>query len=105
MFLHLHPYVPHRDTHIELPDTGLVVVYGLNGSGKSSLVEAYAAAMWGRSLRGASAWRTEDCRITVGLPGLLVERTPASLRVNGEAALTPAKTQQRLTSIIKDFAT
>ena len=46
MLLHLHPYAPHRDTRLELADTGLVVVYGLNGSGKSSLVEAYAAAMW-----------------------------------------------------------
>jgi len=105
VLLHLHPYAPHRDTRLELADTGLVVVSGLNGSGKSSLVEAYAAAHWGRSLRGASAWRTEDCRITVAQPGLSVERTPTSLTVNGETALTPAKTQQRLASIIGDFAT
>lgn len=105
MILHLHPYAPHRDTRLELPDAGLVVVSGLNGSGKSSLVESYAATLWGRSLRGASAWRTDDCRIGVALPGLIVERTPTSLVVNGESALTPAKTQQRLTSIIGDFAT
>lgn len=105
MILHLHPYAPHRDTRIETADVGLYVVSGLNGSGKSTLVEAYAAACWGRSLRGASAWRSEDCRIDLALPGLTVERTPNTLRVNGEAALTPAKTQQRLASIVGDFAT
>lgn len=105
MILHLHPYAPHRDTRLELPDAGLVVVSGLNGSGKSSIVESYAAALWGRSLRGASAWRTDDCRIGVALPGLTIERTPTSLIVNGESALTPAKTQQRLTSSVGDFAT
>ena len=105
MILHLHPYAPHRDTRIETADAGLYVVSGLNGSGKSTLVEAYAAACWGRSLRGASAWRSDDCRIDLALPGLTVERTPNTLRVNGEAALTPAKTQQRLASIVGDFAT
>jgi DNA repair exonuclease SbcCD ATPase subunit len=105
MILYLHPYAPHRDTRIETADAGLYVVSGLNGSGKSTLVEAYAAACWGRSLRGASAWRSEDCRIDLALPGLTVERTPNTLHVNGEAALTPAKTQQRLASIVGDFAT
>ena len=41
----------------------------------------------------------------MGLPGLSVERTPSSLRVNGETALTPAKTQQRLAALVGDFAT
>ena len=105
MRLHLHPYPPHRDTVVDLPTTGLVVVHGANGSGKSSLVEAYAAALWGKSLRGAAAWRSEADRIDLLLSGLTVSRTPSSLLVNGETTLTTAKAQQRLTSIVGDFAT
>ena len=105
MRLHLHPYPPHCNTVVDLPTTGLVVVHGANGSGKSSLVEAYAAALWGKSLRGAAAWRSEADRIDLSLPGLTVSRTPSSLLVNGETTLTTAKAQQRLTSIVGDFAT
>lgn len=36
---------------------------------------------------------------------LTVERTPTSLTVNGESALTMQKTQQKLTALVGDFAT
>lgn len=41
---------------VDLPDRGLVVVTGANGAGKSSIVEAVATAMWGKSLRGTALW-------------------------------------------------
>lgn len=44
-------------TTLELPPTGLVVVTGQNGSGKSSMIEAVAVSCWGKTLRGTSPWR------------------------------------------------
>lgn len=46
----------HVDTEVRLPDRGLVVVRGGNGAGKSSLVEAVAVALWGKTLRGSPGW-------------------------------------------------
>lgn len=44
-------------TIVDVPETGLVVVTGDNGSGKSTLVEVVCHALWGKSLRGKTAWR------------------------------------------------
>jgi len=93
-------YPPHANTVLELPDTGPVIVQGVNGSGKSTLLEAYCAALWGRSLRGASAWRGVDYCLTVELPGLTVERTTENLVVNGASALKATKKQPELVSLI-----
>lgn len=46
----------HKNTELSFPDTGIVVVTGLNGSGKSSVVEGVATAGWGDSLRGKPVW-------------------------------------------------
>lgn len=42
----------HAQTHLVLPERGVVVVQGANGSGKSSIPEMVAVAGWGRTLRG-----------------------------------------------------
>jgi DNA repair exonuclease SbcCD ATPase subunit len=44
-------------TIVDVPETGLVVVTGDNGSGKSTLIEVVCHALWGKSLRGKTAWR------------------------------------------------
>lgn len=59
----------HEQTTLELPERGVVVVTGENGSGKSSLVEAVAVACWGKTLRGAPAWaegRKAAARVVAG---------------------------------------
>jgi DNA repair exonuclease SbcCD ATPase subunit len=43
-------------TVVVLPEKGVTVVTGTNGSGKSSLIEAVSVAMWGRTLRGTVPW-------------------------------------------------
>lgn len=43
---------------MHLPTTGIVLVSGPNGAGKSSGLEAVATGLWGKTLRGASPWRT-----------------------------------------------
>ncbi len=49
-------FMAHADTLVQLPPTGLVLISGANGSGKSSLVEAVATAGWGKTLRGSNPW-------------------------------------------------
>lgn len=46
----------HAGTVLDLPETGLVLVSGSNGSGKSSLVQAVPWTIWGKSLSGAKLW-------------------------------------------------
>jgi len=55
-------FMSHERTHLELPNTGIVLVTGENGSGKSALVEGVATAFWGETLRGTLPWRA-------GMPG------------------------------------
>lgn len=50
-------FMNHTDTHITLPERGVVVLTGLNGSGKSTLIEGAAYAAWGERLRGGEPWR------------------------------------------------
>lgn len=42
---------------LTLPDTGIVLITGHNGAGKSTIVEAVSQALWGDSLRKAKGWR------------------------------------------------
>jgi DNA repair exonuclease SbcCD ATPase subunit len=111
LILDVKDFPPHASSRLELPSRGLCVVYGENGAGKSSLLEAYAAAHWGRSLRGASPWRDERCSIYIAHegPALTVLRSSTSLTISLDggnyAALTPTKTQQKLSSVVGDFAT
>jgi DNA repair exonuclease SbcCD ATPase subunit len=49
----------HRDTTLELPEKGVIVVTGPNGGGKSSIIEGVSVALWGDTLRGTPAWREE----------------------------------------------
>ena len=47
----------HQNTKVVFPETGLVLVTGPNGGGKSSLCEAIAVACWGKTLRGSEPWQ------------------------------------------------
>lgn len=54
--LHIKNFMSHKETSLELPDKGVVLVTGANGSGKSSIAESVATAVWGKTLRGSSPW-------------------------------------------------
>lgn len=67
----LQQFMAHDRTEVALPEQGIVVVVGHNGSGKSSLVEAAAAAFWGKTLRGTPWWREgETGSVEVGCAGV-----------------------------------
>ena len=55
-YLELKGILRHKDTTLEFPDKGVVLVTGPNGAGKSSFVEAVSMAAWGKTLRGSSGW-------------------------------------------------
>lgn len=54
--IEMNGFTSHAETVIDLPESGVVLVSGHNGSGKSSLVEAVAVAGWGKTLRGTNPW-------------------------------------------------
>lgn len=60
--------------HVRLPESGVVLITGDNGSGKSSLVESVAVGTAGKTLRGTPPWRD-------GEPGLIQLRL-GDLRIN-----------------------
>jgi len=55
----------HKDTSLNLPDSGVVLVTGSNGAGKSSFVEAVSMACWGKTLRGSSGWNKAEKKAEV----------------------------------------
>lgn len=61
---------------VTLPPTGVVLVTGDNGAGKSSIVEAASVCVWGRTLRGTGGWRAKESgRVAVSTrEGLTCER-------------------------------
>ncbi len=48
----------HEAYEVVLPETGVVLVTGPNGIGKSTIVEAAPIAVWGQTLRGTNPWHT-----------------------------------------------
>jgi DNA repair exonuclease SbcCD ATPase subunit len=65
----------HAHTTIDLPERGVVLVTGHNGSGKSSLVEGVPLALWGKTLRGAKLWSAKDGAVEIQADDLSVKRT------------------------------
>lgn len=99
MKLHLRCFPPFVNTEFEFPEKGLVILQGDNGSGKSSILEAYCSALFAKSLRGASPWR-QNTNIRVEIGGISVERTDKKLAVNETEALKPSKKKPELASIV-----
>ena len=50
---------------VELPDTGLVLITGQNGAGKSAVLEAVSYAGWGKTLRGTDPRREGEAGAAV----------------------------------------
>lgn len=86
--LTLQHFTRHAASVVELPERGLVLVTGSNGSGKSSLYDAIAWAVWGETVRGRSpvpSTRPGTTRVEVATAdGLVVDRA----RRGGKTSLT-----------------
>lgn len=53
-------FMSHDNLDVTLPPTGVVLVTGLNGAGKSAIMEAVAYGYWGKTLRGSDPRRGGD---------------------------------------------
>lgn len=77
--LTLRSVMSHKETSLEFPATGVVLVTGTNGAGKSSIIEAVSVGVWGESLRKKPVWADGAGSIvataSVGDAVVRVERT------------------------------
>ena len=107
--LALENFVNHKESHLDLPSTGIVVITGANSAGKTILFDAIAWAYWGKTLRGF----TPDDGATVTVSGPIgVRRTRRGGRVQVEweeggvvqtSADTATKTQALLDRVLWPF--
>ena len=68
-------FMRHDSFSLVLPETGTVLVTGINGCGKSTIMESVAWCCWGRTLRGSKPWREgQVCSVTVTTPNLTITR-------------------------------
>ena len=107
--LRLQAFMSHGDSHVVLPERGVVLVTGPNGAGKSSLVEGVSWACWGKTLRGTDPTNGVRCSAEADAEGVLVVRTKnatasAKLRwTNGGTPVeyeTTTKAQAALEAVI-----
>lgn len=64
----LENFMSHDSFSVDLPETGIVVITGANGKGKSSLIEAIPAALWDKTLRGSKWFRPDgESKVTIEL--------------------------------------
>jgi len=68
-------FVGHHERSLVFPATGIVLVTGRNGAGKSSFIEAVAVGFYGHTLRGTTPWREgTPGTVTITTPDLIVRR-------------------------------
>lgn len=107
--LKLRGFTKHTDTELHIPDRGIVLVVGANGSGKSSCVDGVATAFWNKTLRGESPWVGQEGAVEAETyTGLSVVRSykkgKVSLNVTGTPIYeTPSKAQDALDGVIPTF--
>ena len=113
--LGLTQFMLHDKTEIVLPEKGVMLITGENGSGKSSMPEAVATCGWGKSLRKSTGWRNEGLSrvdMAVGALGVALLRNGGapilSFTAEGEEIPdypTTTKAQAALEERIGDYDT
>ena len=97
---------------LHLPETGVTVITGDNGAGKSRFIEAVSSACWGRTLRGRKPWRAGEVgMVEVANDCLTITRSVTkggrvSVALGGDpAGDTATKAQERLSAVLPEFET
>jgi len=79
--LSLYNFTSHTETRIKFPRTGIVLVTGENGAGKSSIIDGVSWAGWGKTIRGDVPWRgngVPTCTATMRADDVAVSRSRAA---------------------------
>lgn len=111
----LEQFTSHNRAVFDFPETGVVLVTGANGAGKSSLADAVAVAFWNKTLRGTKPWRrsSDEGLVECVADNLTVARRRKGGRLgltwNTHDALptlfeTPTKAQEALEDAVGSFA-
>lgn len=70
-YVELKAFRQHAETHVEFPETGVVGIVGANESGKSTILEAVAFALFGtaatRGTKSGLRWNRAPARHTAGV--------------------------------------
>jgi len=115
--IELQNFMSYENSVIELPKNGVVVITGANGSGKSSIAEATATSVWGKTLRGSSPWVADKkgfSKVSAEIAGKIIEftrQTTPKGKVSAKFDPSPAnyatatKTQNAIDSLVGDFDT
>lgn len=104
-------FMGHRELDLTLPDQGVVVITGDNGSGKSSLIEAVSVGLWGKTIRGTPWWRNGIVgQVRIETDRYVITRERDGKKVNitkwgtSEGSLkefeTPTRSQSELTAVV-----
>lgn len=101
------------DLDLDLVRSGLVLVTGNNGEGKSSIIEMISTAFWGDTVRGSSPWRANSkghvSAWAIGKEGLFATRTKTAkgspvlafeTEHNNSTYPSSAKAQEALSELI-----
>jgi len=107
-------FMSHEDTEIDLPSSGVVLVTGANGHGKSAIAEGVAFGAWGKTLRGSSPWASKGGRVFLTVAGASstldivrkqTTKDPIIWSPCETSYATATKAQAALSSILGDFDT
>ncbi len=114
--LALTSFMSHKQTRLDFPERGVILITGENGAGKSSIAEGIAVGLWGSTLRGVDPWNGKGGAVSVETgAGLLVVRSQRKGRAGvafGEASAdpetwttydTPTKAQEALDAVVGSF--
>lgn len=87
--LRLRNFLSHRDTALDLPERGIVLVTGPSGAGKSALVSGVSVALWGEEPFERFPWHEEGGSVVVATDSLTATRSigPSTAQRTGKVKL------------------
>jgi DNA repair exonuclease SbcCD ATPase subunit len=105
----LEGFTKHKKTTLVLPEKGIVLVTGKNGSGKSSVIEGVAYGLWGKTLRGTKPWQPDvNGEVRIKADGRVVARVWSGKRESLSTGVsdnfpTNTKAQEALEKVVGSF--
>jgi len=94
MKLELHNFRCHTDATFDIPDSGLILLSGNSGSGKSTIIKAVLYALYGtKAVKKPYTFGATTCSVKLTFNGFKIVRTnkPNRLVVNGSFEDEPAQ--------------